>query len=793
MKKFRITALIMVLVLLLTACGGGNSEEEKGGEQTESVFNNNHIFREEEIELGEGMEHLMQFKILGNTLYTDEVEYSETGIVEARTINGVTDEVAEAEEETATEETEIQEETAQEESAEKGIGQPTGTRTITSFDLEGNKLNEVVIQLPAGGGSGTMTADEQGNIYSSCNYYGQKEDGSEDYRIYLQGHSAAGEELFSLWLNEKQTEDYYYINSLHYGEEGILVVETGTAVEVYDTQGTPINRTEKDGMEGESRLVKIKDGKFALLGMDGDKSYYQTLDIRTGKKGEKQELPFIFYAYNITDGGAYDVYLSDDKGIFGYNLGDQAPTPIMDFLGSDFASYGLNQLYFVDEDSFIALYYHEEGTTLSRFTRVPANEVVEKTELVLGCYYLDSEIKSEIIRFNKESDAYRIRVLDYSDYNTAEDYSIGRTRLNSDIASGNIPDIVMLHNGMPVESYMAKGVFADYYELMEADADFNREDFLPNLFEAYEMNGKLYQMVPCFYIQTFVGKTADVGEDFSWTMEEALALQKSRPEGTKLFPDLIQNDFLNTCLSVNSDEYVNWETGECFFDSDKFIQILDYAKTLPKEYNFADYEDEEAYQEMEMQYREGRSLLMSGVMMSFDEYGSWKYARFGEEITLVGFPTEKGIGSSFIYGYNLAISEQSEHKQAAWEFVKSLLSEEYQDQLEFCFPTRISSLEKLGEKAQEMPFYLDENGEKVEYEPSYYVGNMEVKGAPLTEAEVETIMELIKSIQRTGTYNEEIFNIVAEEAAAFFAGQKSAKEVADIIQSRVRIYVNENR
>ena len=35
-------------------------------------------------------------------------------------------------------------------------------------------------------------------------------------------------------------------------------------------------------------------------------------------------------------------------------------------------------------------------------------------------------------------------------------------------------------------------------------------------------------------------------------------------------------------------------------------------------------------------------------------------------------------------------------------------------------------------------------------------------------------------------------NIITEETAPYFAGQKSVDEVADIIQSRVRIYINES-
>ena len=38
-----------------------------------------------------------------------------------------------------------------------------------------------------------------------------------------------------------------------------------------------------------------------------------------------------------------------------------------------------------------------------------------------------------------------------------------------------------------------------------------------------------------------------------------------------------------------------------------------------------------------------------------------------------------------------------------------------------------------------------------------------------------------------------IMDIVTEQAAAYFSGQKSAEEVAKLIQSKANIYINEQR
>ncbi len=43
------------------------------------------------------------------------------------------------------------------------------------------------------------------------------------------------------------------------------------------------------------------------------------------------------------------------------------------------------------------------------------------------------------------------------------------------------------------------------------------------------------------------------------------------------------------------------------------------------------------------------------------------------------------------------------------------------------------------------------------------------------------------------TYDTSIYEIVNEEAASYFNGDKSLDEVASLIQSRVNIYVNEQR
>ena len=87
----------------------------------------------------------------------------------------------------------------------------------------------------------------------------------------------------------------------------------------------------------------------------------------------------------------------------------------------------------------------------------------------------------------------------------------------------------------------------------------------------------------------------------------------------------------------------------------------------------------------------------------------------------------------------------------------------------------------------------DENGNEVESPDYYYMNGVDVEIKPMTQEEVENLKQMLYTFNQVYTYDQELMNIISEESAAFFSGQKNARDVASIIQSRVQIYVNENR
>ena len=192
-------------------------------------------------------------------------------------------------------------------------------------------------------------------------------------------------------------------------------------------------------------------------------------------------------------------------------------------------------------------------------------------------------------------------------------------------------------------------------------------------------------------------------------------------------------------------------------------------------------------------WREGKVVAMMYNVSGFRDYQYVQQGTFGEPVTMIGYPTGNGDGSAIMPALQMAMSAKSSCKEGAWQFLRYYLTDEYQDAIPYGLPLSIKKLDSMGEEAMKKPTYTDENGNEVESEDYYYLGGVEIPINPMTKEEVENFKKTLYSFNQVYNYDDNLIQIIEEEAAAFFNGQKSAKDVAAIIQSRVKIYVNENR
>ena len=63
----------------------------------------------------------------------------------------------------------------------------------------------------------------------------------------------------------------------------------------------------------------------------------------------------------------------------------------------------------------------------------------------------------------------------------------------------------------------------------------------------------------------------------------------------------------------------------------------------------------------------------------------------------------------------------------------------------------------------------------------------------LTQEDIDQILGVISNTHSVYDYDQEILDIITDEVAAYFAGDKDVQTTASMIQSRVNLYVQEQR
>ncbi len=407
--------------------------------------------------------------------------------------------------------------------------------------------------------------------------------------------------------------------------------------------------------------------------------------------------------------------------------------------------------------------------------------------ITLAMASTDWTVKSRVIEFNKKNDTYRISLIDYS--SESGEYEEGISRMNTDIVSGKVPDIILLDDSMPTDSYISKGLFADLLPIIEKDEEIDRNDLMPNVMEAFSRDGKLYRLIPSYSIRTIVAKTSDVGEERGWTVEEAMALWDSKPEGTEFIAGATRSEMLNMCMSFAGSQFVNYSTGDCDFNNEGFLNLLEFLKRFPVEIS-DDYYTDEYWSSYDSLWRTGKVITQQMYLGDFRNLNYTQKGTFGEPITMIGFPSTDQDGSVLVPTMQFAISAKSKNQDAAWQFLRYYLTEDYQNEAPG-FPLSMKVLEKRAEEAMDRPYYTDENGNKEYYDDIIYIDDVEVTIEPMTREEVDHFMEILKTFKNVGRYDDTLINIISEEAEPYFNGQKNAGEVAQIIQNRAQIYLHE--
>jgi len=632
--------------------------------------------------------------------------------------------------------------------------------------------------------------------------------GRELHSIDISGLSGTGNDPY----------DNFQISSFNVDGEGNFFLSawtmSGMELLVLDSNGNLRFRMD-NSEKWIDRFTRLADGTLAFI--DWEYDYENEVNIRTlstidvATQTFVEVAPLTFDIWEMYPGsGEYDFIYRNNNNVFGYSIEAGEPTKLLNWLESDVSGDMIENLTILPDGRILVTngkynrVTYEFTYEMIILTKTPYSQLPQRTVISLATFGAWN-IRDAVVQFNRSNSEYRIRVVDYQEFSTEDDWSAGLNRLTTEIISGRLPDILDV-TSLPYKQYVGRGLLEDIYKLIDSDPSVNRSDFMEGAFRAAEIDGGLYQIFPSFSINTLIGNPAVVGPNIGWTMDEFKNVLIANPQAD--FPlgnSFTRMSFVQQAVRFSADEYINWGNGTTNFDSSNFISLLEFANTLPEDY-FMDWgrNGTIASPDIDIGWGDGKGPTEDELVASNRQIMAqmwlgdfWSFQRYKQlfgDIVFKGFPTENRNGNSLNVSNCLAISSNSKNKAGAWEFLKVFLDKDWQSNNVWDFPTNKAAFDAYVERS------LIQQQEQYDYWLEWYDPTDEippwgawVQPPPLTQSDINQLLALIDSTSGTTTWNidQSLLDIVSEGAEDFFNGIRTAADAARIIQSRASILVSE--
>ena len=489
----------------------------------------------------------------------------------------------------------------------------------------------------------------------------------------------------------------------------------------------------------------------------------------------------------VYDGYDRGILISDSSTLWEYHLSEKKMNKILEW-GNDtlnLIEYEISALSMAEDECLYVLTHRPNGQeSLVRIAFLEESNIPEKQVVLLAMYKHETwrditYLETMAEEFNKYNGEYQIEIKPYS----------GLEELYNDLLKGNAADIFEMSS---IDKYILedKGVLENLSPYFERSVVVKESDLLPAVRSAGYVEGKYVFMFPRFNVTGYLvaqGTTHEGG----WTPEEYVSLGEIYPD-SRMGYAAEPVSILRNILLTDSESFINWQDMECYFDDDRFISLLERIVRIGEtEYSITPLE----YRKNAYQWLHDKELLTDTFRISSaSEYIDYRYA-YGDFAEFAGHPNQSGklyyrMEPCEILGMNSA----SKVKDGVWAFMEYLLSRENQNQIPSSIPIHKESFETWL-SPDEIVSRTERN--KKSQPGNYIYMNLfsfekSEKLPEMTDTDKEFLRNMVANLYWNDTVNgKDISNIIFEEAGAFFAGDKTAKEAAEIIQNRVALLLNE--
>lgn len=430
---------------------------------------------------------------------------------------------------------------------------------------------------------------------------------------------------------------------------------------------------------------------------------------------------------------------------------------------------------------------NDKANRIDRLALVDASTIPQKKVLTIAGISADQNLNAAIDAFQKAHPDYRVELKTYNNEiagmrqsGEPADLTSLIQQFNTDVIAGNSADIYILDN-LPYYKYIDKGILEDLGPMLEASGlDMSR--YYGNIIDACRVDGALYTLPTAFSFDMLIGKEGNLPVGDTPSTDDFFSAANSLPEGTAALAKGDAAQAFSELMKDNYTYFVDQAAKTARFGSPEFISLLNQFKALvDTKMSGKDSEDG-----MPLEQVGDGSLGFTPV--SFDELNELAMikALAGEDAKLKTMPAMEQGAYNFtpkgLYGVNAS----SKNKEIAWEFIKSLLSADMQSS---SMQTDGISINRAANQSMIDQLVSTDGEQSIRMTIATPTKQIEVK--PLTREEYDAFTANFDKLNRVSAPDQNIVNILNEELPSFFSGQKSAEDVAALIQNRVETILNE--
>ena len=521
------------------------------------------------------------------------------------------------------------------------------------------------------------------------------------------------------WLTREgtQTRDRYYVRLLN---------ENGTAIsssEIEIQPGAGLNCAEAVLLG--DKLVAVPQGmEILFFGLDGKKQFSVTA-------------PFPIREICGTRDGRLAVILKN----LCYSLQNGTSEKLVSLLTVEAVPSTVSAFFAGKDGSLHFLLRGEKETGAADnlyLIASPCEIPTERRLLRVGFEEISDQLMREIVSFNRETSDVFLEAVDYRN-------------LETEMTGDGLPELLVM-NEQSYERLETEERLADLSLFLKEDGSGAREKLFPSVRSAFsDRSGEVRRIAASFRIRTMACDENTVGGKSRLSLGDLRDILAGMPAGSLLYePYYTAGRLMEDLRKVNRNEL---DLGDGF-DAELHAELQNFANLQPAGYSYDRYAADSA--SMESRIYSGKLLMLQAYLETLDDL-KWYDAFFHSGACFAGWPTREGSRSRLVFEECIGISSDcpEESRLAAWQFVRRLLAEAYQENSPG-FPAYRSLLERQMEADaaavvyrvdEKGKFETDKNGRKIEVaRDSWYSPEWRRHFVyALTERQKEKLLTLIEN------------------------------------------------